>query len=284
MPTDLRSRRELHRQTPRAPIAGALLESPGDFVTARSTPAVSKIPFAEFVPIALDEQLTATGTPRAAAFAIMNVSGINIVQPFRVRDLSRASQRRGWRVRFVEHFEIGMERSEMPRHIGPEIFREPLSRVMQLRVAVVLAWNQQCSDFKPDVRFAPEIFQRVEHGPKLSKTKPVIKRIGERFKIDIRRVHVPVKFGARIIGNVTGGHRERFNPAFVARLRHIDRVLGKNHRIIVGERDRAAPEPFRRACDLLRRRGIGELVPLPGFGDVPVLAKPAAKIASRRAE
>src|SRR5207253_6462212 len=78
LPTDLRSRREPQRQTPRAPIAGALLESPGDFVTARSTTTVSKIPFTEFVPIALDEQIAATRTPRAAAFAIMNVSGINI--------------------------------------------------------------------------------------------------------------------------------------------------------------------------------------------------------------
>src|SRR5213075_2169822 len=66
--------------------------------------------------------------------------------------------------------------------------------------------------------------------------------------------------------------------------RHIDRVLGENHRIIVSKRNRPAPEPLRRERDLLRRRGIGELVPLARFGDVPVLTKPATEIASSRAE
>src|SRR5438067_1285256 len=40
------------------------------------------------------------------------------------------------------------------------------------------------------------------------------------------------------------------------------------------------PEIFREPF----RCGIGELVPLARFGDVPVLAKPATKIASSRAE
>ena len=172
----------------------------------------------------------------------------------------------------------------MPRHVGPEIFREPLSRVMQLRVAVVLAWNQQCSDFKPDVRFAPEIFQRVEHRPELSKTKPMIKRIGERFKIDICRVHVPVKFWTGIIGDVAGGHRDGFDPALATRLCHVNRVLGEDHRIIVSKRDRSTPEALRGERDLFRRGRIRELVPLACLRDVPVLTKPAAEIASGCAE
>ncbi len=42
---------------------------------------------------------------------------------------------------------------------------------MQLRVAVVLARNEQRRDFKPNVRFVTEIFKRVEHRTELSKTK-----------------------------------------------------------------------------------------------------------------
>jgi hypothetical protein len=74
--------RQFHLEPPRAPIACTHFESPGNFVTARSTPAIFHIPFAELVPIALDKQLAATGTPRAAAFAIVHVSGVNVMQPF----------------------------------------------------------------------------------------------------------------------------------------------------------------------------------------------------------
>ena len=122
----------------------------------------------------------------------------------------------------------------------------------------------------------PEIFERVEYRPELRKTNPMIKRVGERFEIDIRRVHVSVKFGARIIGHVAGCYRHRFDFVFAARLRHVDRVLGENYRIIVSERDRPAPEPLRSERDLFRRSGVGELVPFARFGDVPVLAKPTA--------
>ena len=93
-----------------------------------------------------------------------------------------------------------------------------------------------------------------------------------------------VKFRARIVGDVAGCYRDCFDSALATRLCHVNRVLGENHRIIVGERDRSASEPLRRERDLLGRRGIGELVPLARFGDVPVLAKPAAEIASGRAK
>jgi len=71
---------------------------------------------------------------------------------------------------------------------------------------------------------------------------------------------------------------------FAARLGDVDCVFGENHGIIVSERDRSAAEPLRRERDLLGRRSVRELVPFARFGDVPVLAKPAAEIASSRAK
>jgi hypothetical protein len=59
-----------------------LIENARDFVTARSTSAFLKIPFAELVPIAFDQKFAATGTPCAAAYAIVHVSSVNVVQPF----------------------------------------------------------------------------------------------------------------------------------------------------------------------------------------------------------
>ena len=130
-----------------------IFKPPGDLVTAKSTSAVFEIPFAKLVPVAHDEKFAATGAPRAATVDVVDVARVNVVQPFCARDLAGADKRRRWCMRFVEHFEIGMERREMPRHIRPEIFREPLGRAMERRVAVVLAWNQQRGDFEPNVRF-----------------------------------------------------------------------------------------------------------------------------------
>ena len=185
-------------------------------------------------------------------------------------------------MRFVEHLEIGMEGCEVPGHIRAQIFREPLGRPMQLCVAIVLARNQKRRDLKPDIRLVPEIFERIEHWLKLRKAKPMIKRISERFQIDIRRVHVLIKFCTRIISDVTGRNRHGFDPALAARVRNIDRVLGKDHRIVVSKRDGSTAEPFRCERDLLRRRGIGEFVPLTRLGNVPVLTKPATEIATGR--
>src|SRR5438876_771199 len=137
-----------HRHASRAPIAALLFENAGDFVTARSATAVFKIPLTELVPIALDEQLTATGTPRATAIAIVDISSVNVMQTFRARDLSRARKRRRGRMRFIKHLEIRMKCREMPRHIRPQIFDEPFRRAMQFVVAVVLAGDQQRRDFE----------------------------------------------------------------------------------------------------------------------------------------
>ncbi len=52
--TPLRNRQS-YRQTARTPIAALLFENTCDFVTTRATSSIFKIPFTEFVPVALDE-------------------------------------------------------------------------------------------------------------------------------------------------------------------------------------------------------------------------------------
>ena len=86
---------------------------------ARSALSIFEIPFAKLVPVALDQSFAATWTPRAAAFAVMDVPGVNVVQPLRTRDLACAGKRCRRCMRFIEHLEVGMKRREMPRHIGP---------------------------------------------------------------------------------------------------------------------------------------------------------------------
>ena len=152
-PTALTERREPYWQSSRSPIAALLFENAGDFVTTASATTVHKVPFAELIPITFNEQPAATGTPSAGSFAIMHVACVNVMQAFRACDLASARERGRWRVRFIEHFEIGMEGGEMPRHIRPKILHEPLGCTMQLIVGIVFARNQERGDFKPYVRF-----------------------------------------------------------------------------------------------------------------------------------
>src|SRR5205823_11806891 len=109
----------------------------------RSTLSVFEIPFSKLIPVALDQQFAATWTPGAATLAVMDVSGVNVIQTLRTRDLASAGERCRWRVRFIEHLEVGMKRREMPRHLRPQIFSKPLGRAMQLGVAVILPRNEQ---------------------------------------------------------------------------------------------------------------------------------------------
>ncbi len=70
---------QMNRQAPRAPIAALRFKHTGDFMTAGSATVLLEIPFAQLVPIALDEQLAATRAPCASACSVMHVSGVNVV-------------------------------------------------------------------------------------------------------------------------------------------------------------------------------------------------------------
>src|SRR6266480_3847749 len=109
----------------------------------------------------------------------------------------------------------------------------------------------------------------------------MIEFVSERFQIDIRSVHMAIEFRACILGDVAGGHSNCLDSTLAARIGNIDRVFGKDHRIIVSKGNRSTSELFSRKRDLFRRRSICELVPLARFGDIPVLTKPATEIAAR---
>src|SRR2546423_9665067 len=102
--------------------------------------------------------------------------------------------------------------------------------------------------------------------------------------MNICRFKVLEKLSPGVSGNEPGSNQDRLDFTLATSLCHIDRVLGEDNRIIVGECDRSTAESLRCQRDLLRRRSIRELIPLARFGDVPVLAKPAPEITSRCSE
>src|SRR6185503_222462 len=97
-------------------------------------------------------------------------------------------------------------------------------------------------------------------------------------------VHLRVKLAARRGVDVARGDRDGLHAAAAAGVRDVHRVLGEDHRVVVGERDAPAAARNRRLRDRVRRGFVGEPVHVARLGDVPVLAELAGEIAARGAE
>src|ERR1700694_1835883 len=88
----------------------------------------------DLVPVAHDQRLRAAGTEGRAALEVVHVAGIDVVQTFGERDVARAAQRRRGGAGDVGHLVVGMESSEVQRHVGSELTRDPLALGLDLRV------------------------------------------------------------------------------------------------------------------------------------------------------
>src|SRR6266571_6990082 len=112
----------------------------------------------------------------------------------------------------------------------------------------------------------------------------VVEVLGERLEVDVRRVDVCIEVLPGLRADVPGGDGYRLDPAFVAGIGDVDRVLEKDRRVVVGERHAAATQRRGRLREQTRRGGVRKRVDLPGLRDVPVLAEPAGEVAARGAE
>jgi hypothetical protein len=92
------------------------------------------------------------------------------------------------------------------------------------------------------------------------------------------------ELGARLLADISGAHRHGLDASLAARLGHVDRIFQEDHRIIVGERDRAAAALHGRLRYRLRRGQVLQAIEGSCFRDVPVLAELAGEIAPRGAE
>jgi hypothetical protein len=252
---------------------------PGDESATVSAAIIDEVPFTQLIPITFDEKLAASRAPGAAALGVMHVPRVDIVQSFGDGYLPRAIQSLLGRTRFVEHFKIGMEGGEVPGHIGPEVFREPIGGAMNLPVAVILIRDEQGGDFEPDFGFLQE-FQGLEHWCEAGEAKSMVKIFGESFEIHVRGVHVLVEFGASFGSDVTSGDGDRLDAGLPAGFGDLDRVFCEDDRVIVGKCDRSAAMPPSFTGDVFGGGGVGQLVPFARLADVPVLTKAAAEIAT----
>ncbi len=112
----------------------------------------------------------------------------------------------------------------------------------------------------------------------------MIEVLAEGLQIHVGGIHPPVELFPRLLQHVARGHRHRADTECPARLRGVHGVLVEDHRIVVGEGHRSAPQPPGRARDVFRLRAVHERVHLAGLADVPVLAEATRQVAPRRAK
>ena len=107
-------RRKPHAQAPCTPGSGLSCEDSGYMSAAIPAGAgVGEVPRAEFVPVALDHASSALRAIRAAAFAVVHVTRIDVVQAVSERDAPSKRERRRWRARLVVHLPIRVKRREV---------------------------------------------------------------------------------------------------------------------------------------------------------------------------
>ena len=83
-------------------------------------------------------------------------------------------------------------------------------------------------------------------GARLGEAALRVELLGEGLEIDVGRVHLGVDLLARLLADVAVGDEDRLEPAGVRRARDVDRVLGPDGRVVVGEGERRARRTRRR--------------------------------------
>src|SRR6185295_14646848 len=93
-----------------------------------------------------------------------------------------------------------------------------------------------------------------------------------------------VELAPRLGVDVAGRYGHCLYAFFVTVVGDVHRVLGEDHRVVIGEGDRLAAELQRRGGDGRRRGLVLQAVHLLRLGDVPVLAELARQVAAGGAE
>ena len=167
---------------------------------------------------------------------------------------------------------------------GPRASTNHARHAFQLFLGVVLAGNEQVGHFQPDVALAREPPQGVLDRGEVRARQFPIKVLREAFEIDVRRVHHLKQRLACQGRDITGGDRHGLHARGTAGLGAIDRILGPDHRVVVGEGHALATQLPGRTGHGFRIGPLAQGIDFPRLGDFPVLAELAPQVAARRAE
>lgn len=214
---------------------------------------------------------TAARTGRRSPWTSRTFAGVDVAQRVAHGDTVRAGQGVRRVGRDTPYLVARMEGREVQRHVG-----------VTLVIAVVVARDQQGDDPWPHVSLEPQEERRVQHVAQGRGAAPVVEVLSERFEVDVGGVQVPQERRARLGARIAGGHRDRLDPDLMGG--DVGGALPEDCRVVVRERNAAAPQSLSRARKGLRTCPVGQRVDPPRRGDVPVLAEHALRVAARGAE
>src|SRR5207302_2273269 len=107
---------------------------------------------------------------------------------------------------------------------------------------------------------------------------------GERFQIDIGCVHMVVDIMEGLARDVAVADHHRSQASFPGGTTDVHDVFAPDGRLVVGKGDRGTAVMQRELRHILGRNMSRMNLVAPGLGDVPILAKEAAHIATSRAK
>src|SRR6516164_3047393 len=176
---------DLDRDAPPPPTARACLEQARDRGGANAATAVpSEPPGCDVIPISADDRLTTARAIRALAALVMDIPGVDEMQPDLARDIASRRQRGGRRAGQIQHLVVRVEGGEMQGHVRSQPCHHPLAQLLYfLRAVIVTRYKQRC-DFEPDLRFVLQIFERFEDGAEMAGAQPFVELLGEPFEVD----------------------------------------------------------------------------------------------------
>ena len=238
----------------------------------------------QIVPVPCDQQASAVRAVRALVFRVVDVARVGVLDALAQRDLAGGEQRLDGRPRLVLHPEIRVERAEVQRDFRADGVQHPIAHLAEFVRRIVFAGDDQIGDLEPDVGLVLQPAQRVQHGLQVRVGQLEVELFGKRLQIDIGRVHLAEERFARRRRDVARGDRHRLDAHRPAGPRRVDRVLGPDHRIVVGVGDAHTAQFLRGAGDRLGGGMFAEPRDFFALRNVPVLAELAAQVAAGRAE
>src|SRR5215472_12977122 len=182
----------------------ACLEQARDRGGASAASAIpGKPPSGDVIPISADDPITTARAVRALARLVIDIPGIDEMQPDLARDIASDGQREGRRTGLIQHLVVRMEGGEMQGHVRPQPRHHPFAQPFHLVWAVIVTRDQQRCDLEPDLRLF-QILECLEDGAEMAGAQPLVELLGERLEVDIGGVHEGVKLLPRRRVNVAG--------------------------------------------------------------------------------
>ena len=238
----------------------------------------------DVVPVANDQGGMAVGAEGGAACAVVNIAGVDVVQPGIEGDPAGQAQGRRGCGGYAGHFPVGMEGGEVQRYVRAQFARHPVGEFADFGWTVVVAGNEQGGDFQPASGFVVDVGEGVEHGLQMADAELVVEAVGECLEVDIGGIHDGKKIAGGLRVDVAGGDCHVANALFAAGERGVDGVFGKDHRVVVGVGDGIGTVALGGAGDGLRAGFVHQAVHVFRLGNIPVLTELATQVAAGGAE